>query len=236
MKWGYGRALALRVESRRGGESGKRKCKQKRLRILEFYRKARPRCELLAAGERCEHDRHVPLASERFCSHEALVEVCPLPWRLSSSALAQNPKAPTGFWTLYDRCSCFSLKLLRSDLRVVHGLQRVFWVVPVLVMLTTEKGRMGPSTAFMRLCFPLRQRSLWAVHCLFSSRPCSCLSSIFLLAADASWALCGASGGLTTWNEDETILSDCEGWLEVPKEGRTGCKTRKTSFYFEEDF
>lgn len=71
-------ALGLRVESRGGGESRKRKCKKKNLRILEFYRKARPRGELFAAGESCERDHQVSLTSKRFCSHEALPEVCPL--------------------------------------------------------------------------------------------------------------------------------------------------------------
>lgn len=56
----------------------KKEVQEKNLRILEFYRKARPRGELFAAGESCERDHQVSLASERFGSHEALPEVCPL--------------------------------------------------------------------------------------------------------------------------------------------------------------
>ena len=70
-------------------------------RNLEILQKARPRCELFAAGERREHDRDVSFTSAGFCSLGNLSPGLSTPLVcLSSFPLAQNPKVPVGFWAL----------------------------------------------------------------------------------------------------------------------------------------
>lgn len=163
----------------------------------------------------------------------------------SSSPLAQTPKVPTGCWTLCEQSGCFSLKRIRSDFQMGRGLQRVFLVAPVLVMLTTGKNRVGPGPALLRISFLPWQRSLCAVHGLSSSWPCSRLHSVFRRlgwagggqvrelppATHAPWAPWGACKGFTSWKEDGTVLAHCDLWLELAKEQRRGGQTRKT-FYF----
>lgn len=88
---------------------------------------------------------------------------------------------------------------------------------------------MGPSTSLMRICLPLCLRSVFDVHCPFSSPSYSQFSSVselwlgFIMSKDGltmdkGWAPCGASR-----NEDKriaSIFSSCLVWLKVDEVGR----------------
>lgn len=93
-------------------------------------------------------------------------------------------------------------------------------------MLTAERGRVGPSPAFMRISFPpckdLR------VLCTACSHPRHAPTSAGRVGDKSEDFPCypcrlgsvGRRQGLRDLNEDESILSHGEVWLELAKEGR----------------